>query len=154
VVFLEIAASYRKYQAPMGRLVYLGHAPDGTEAIPEVASEGMAAIVAALRPGARAGEVYAAWQAVAAAAGLPAYRRHHCGYVVSIGFPPSWTGGSMVMGLAPGSDLELEVGMTFHAHSWFTGTGRADYFISNTVILGEDGAEVLTSATPETLIVR
>ena len=44
--------------------------------------------------------------------------------------------------------------MTFHAHSWFTNTDVVDYFISNTVLLGENGAEVLTSATPQTLIVR
>ncbi len=29
-------------------------------------------------------------------AGLTDYHRHHCGYLVSIGFPPSRTGGSMV----------------------------------------------------------
>ena len=34
--------------------------------------------------------------------------------------------------------------MTFHAMSWFAETGRGDYFISNTVLLGPDGAEVLT----------
>lgn len=153
-VFLEIAAAYRKYQAPMGRLVYIGSAPEGTQAMAHVAIAGMAAIVGALRPGARAGDVYAAWHDVAASAGLSSYHRHHCGYFISIGFPPSWTGGSMVTGLAPGSNLVLSPGMTFHAHSWFTGTGRPDYFISNTVLLGEDGAEILTAATPQTLIVR
>ncbi len=45
-------------------------------------------------------------------------------------------GGSKVVGLAPGSDMELKVGMTFHAHSWFTNTTVVDYFISNTVLLG------------------
>lgn len=153
-VFLEIAGACRKYQAPMGRLVYVGEAPEGTEAMAGVAIEGMAAIVGALRPGALAGDVYQAWHEVAAAAGLQDYHRHHCGYLVSIGFPPSWTGGSMVTGLAPHAELELQTGMTFHAHSWFTGTGRPDYFISNTVLLGEDGAEVLTAATPESLIVK
>ena len=93
----------------------------------------------AIRPGALAGDVYAAWHEVADSAGLADYHRHHCGYLVSIGFPPSWTGGSSVTGLAPGSDLELRTGMTFHAHSWFTNTRVADYFISNTVMLGEDG---------------
>jgi len=34
--------------------------------------------------------------------------------------------------------------MTFHLMSWFTETGRGNYFISNTVLLGPDGAEVLT----------
>ena len=46
--------------------------------------------------------------------------------------------------MAPGSGLELEVGVTFHAHSWFTNTEVADYFISNTLLLGENEAEVLT----------
>ena len=153
-VFMELAGAYRKYQAPMGRLVYVGCAPEGAEASAELAIEGMRAICAAIRPGARAGEVYRAWHEVAAAAGLTGYHRHHCGYLVSIGFPPSWTGGSKVVGLAPGSGLELKVGMTFHAHSWFTNTEVVDYFVSNTVLLGSDGAEVLTSATPQTLIVR
>ena len=153
-VFLELAGAYRKYQAPMGRLVYVGHAPQGAEASARLAIDGMEAICAAIRPGARAGDAYLAWHEVAAAAGLAGYHRHHCGYLVSIGFPPSWTGGSKVIGLAPGSELELEVGMTFHAHSWFTNTDVVDYFISNTVLLGEHGAEVLTCATPQTLIVR
>ena len=153
-VFLELAGAYRKYQAPMGRLVYVGHAPQGAEASAKLAIDGMEAICAAIRPGARAGDAYLAWHEVAAAAGLAGYHRHHCGYLVSIGFPPSWTGGSKVIGLAPGSELELEVGMTFHAHSWFTNTDVVDYFISNTVLLGENGAEVLTCATPQTLIVR
>ena len=153
-VFLEIAAAYRKYQAPMGRLVYVGNAPDGAEKSAQLAIDGMKAINSAIKPGAKAGEAYAAWREVARKGGLEGYERHHCGYLVSIGFPPSWTGGSMVTALAPNSKLELKVGMTFHTHSWFTNTECVDYFISNTSLLTEDGCEVLTSETPETLIIR
>jgi Xaa-Pro dipeptidase len=60
----------------------------------------------------------------------------------------------MVTSLQPGSERKLEVGMTFHAHSWFTNTDVVDYFISNTVMLGENGAENLTQRTPQTLIIR
>ena len=153
-VFMETCGSYRKYQAPMGRLVYVGSAPDGAEASAELAIAGMKAICDALKPGARAGDAYAAWREVAAGAGLHDYHRHHCGYMVGIGFPPSWTGGSMVTSLYPNSERRLEAGMVFHAHSWFTNTEVVDYFISNTVLLTEDGAEVLTCQTPETLMVR
>ncbi len=153
-VFLEIGGAYRKYQAPMGRLVYVGDAPEGAEASAELAIRGMDAICAALEPGAKAGDVYQAWQDVADGAGLNHYHRHHCGYLVGIGFPPSWTGGSMVTSLQPGSQRVLEAGMVFHAHSWFTNTDVVDYFISNTVMLTESGAEILTSRTPQTLIVR
>lgn len=153
-VFLEIAAAYRKYQAPMGRLVYVGNAPDGAEKSAQLAIDGMKAINSAIKSNAKAGDAYAAWREVAKKGGLKDYERHHCGYLVSIGFPPSWTGGSMVTALAPNSKLELKVGMTFHTHSWFTNTECVDYFISNTSLLTEDGCEVLTSETPETLIVR
>ena len=153
-VFLEIAAAYRKYQAPMGRLVYVGNAPDGAEKSAQLAIDGMKAINSAIKSNAKAGDAYAAWREVARKGGLEDYKRHHCGYLVSIGFPPSWTGGSMVTALAPNSKLELKVGMTFHTHSWFTNTDCVDYFISNTSLLTENGCEVLTSQTPETLIVR
>jgi len=152
--FLEVGAAYRKYQAPMGRLVYLGSAPAGAEASAELAGRGMRAICDALKPGATAGEVYQAWQDVADDAGLRDYRRHHCGYLVGIGFPPSWTGGSMVTSLQPGSERKLQAGMVFHAHSWFTDTSVTDFFISNTVLLGEDGAEILTANTPQSLLLR
>jgi len=98
-----------------------------------------------LKPGVRARDVYDAWQAVVDAAGMPEYRRHHCGYLIGIGFPPSWTEGNKVTGLRHDSDLEIKEGMTFHAMSWFTETGRGDYFVSNCVLLGPDGAEVLTN---------
>ncbi|WP_120499098.1 Xaa-Pro peptidase family protein [Roseovarius sp. EL26] len=153
-VFMETCGAYRKYQAPMGRLVYVGSAPEGAEKSAELAIDGMKAICGALKPGGKAGDAYAAWRDVAASAGLHDYERHHCGYMVGIGFPPSWTGGSMVTSLFPNSQRTLEVGMVFHAHSWFTNTDVVDYFISNTVLLTENGAEVLTNQTPETLIIR
>ena len=112
------------------------------------------AVLEALKPGQRARDVYAAWQGVVDGAGLSHYRRHHCGYLVGIGFPPSWTGGSMVTSLQPGSDRELKAGMAFHAHSWFTNAGIADYFISNTLLLTDAGVENLTPRTPATLILR
>jgi len=153
-VFLEVGGAYRKYQAPMGRLVYIGSAPEAAEASAELSIRGMRAICDALKPGVLAGEVYQAWKNVADSAGLSNYHRHHCGYMVGIGFPPSWTGGSMVTSLQPGSTRELKAGMIFHAHSWFTNTDVVDYFISNTVMLTDAGAENLTHRTPETLIIR
>ncbi len=153
-VFLELGASYRKYNAPMGRLVYVGSAPKGVEKTVEMAIEAMQAIASAITPGARAGDAYAAWREVARSGGLIGYERHHCGYLVGIGFPPSWTGGSMVTGLAPNSELEMKVGMSFHLHSWFTDTDCVDYFISNCGMLTENGCEILTTRSPQTLIIR
>jgi Xaa-Pro dipeptidase len=141
-VFVELSGCVGRYHAPLGRLVRIG-APGGADAaMAETAASAFDAAVAALRPGARAHEVYAAWQAAVDAAGLE-YRRHHCGYVVGIGVPPSWTGGS-VAGLRHDSDLVIEAGMSFHVLSWLMGTGRGDAFVSDTVLLTERGPELLT----------
>ncbi|MEM6744434.1 MAG: hypothetical protein AAF676_11950 [Pseudomonadota bacterium] len=42
------------------------------------------------------------------------------------------------------------VSLNFRAHSWFTGAGVADDFVSNAARLGEDGPEEPTSAMRET----
>ena len=141
----------------MGRLVFVGETSKAAEEAAALSIRGMDVIVSALKPGVTAGEVYAAWHQVARDAGLEDYHRHHCGYLVGIGFPPSLTGGSMVTSLAPKSPRVLYPGMVFHAHSWFTNTGRGDdfsYFVSNTVLLTKNGGEILTSRTPQDLQVR
>jgi Xaa-Pro dipeptidase len=145
-VFLELSGCVGRYHAPLGRLVHVGRLPEGTAEMAAVCQEAFDAVLAALRPGTLAREVYAAWQAVVDRAGLGHYRRHHCGYVVGIGVPPSWTGGNSVTGLRGDSDMALRAGMTFHVLSWLMGAGQGwgDYFVSDTVLLGEAGAEVLT----------
>jgi Xaa-Pro dipeptidase len=153
VVFLELSGCYRRYHAPLGRLVFIGSAPSGAREMEAVCRRAFDAVLRALQPGRLAREVYAAWQGVVDAAGLSHYRRHHCGYVVGIGVPPSWTGGNTVTGLRHDSGLPIEAGMTFHILSWLMGTGRGDYFLSNTVLLTASGAEVLTR-TPDTLTIR
>jgi Xaa-Pro dipeptidase len=143
-VFLELSGCVSRYHAPLGRLVHLGSAPVADAEMAALVGRAFDAVVATLRPGARAREVYAAWQGVVDEAGLAHYRRHHCGYAVGVGCPPSWTGGNTVVGLRPDSDLEIREGMTFHVLSWLMETGRGDGFISNTVLVGRNGAEVLT----------
>jgi Xaa-Pro dipeptidase len=145
-VFLELSGCVSRYHAPLGRLVHIGEISRDDAAMAGIAAEAFAAVVAALRPGARGREVYAAWQGVADAAGLGHYRRHHCGYAVGVGQPPSWTGGSSVVGLRPDSDLEIAAGMSFHVLSWLMDTGRGDAFVSDTVLVTEVGAEALTRA--------
>jgi Xaa-Pro dipeptidase len=144
-VFLELSGCAGRYHAPLGRLVWIGEAGTADAAMAELASRAFDAALAALRPGARARDVYAAWEGVVHDAGLGNYRRHHCGYVVGVGVPPSWTGGNAVTGLRHDSDLAVEAGMTFHVLSWLMGTGRGDAFVSDTVLVTERDAEVLTS---------
>lgn len=152
-VFVELSGCVSRYHAPLGRLVRLGEPAEEDAAMAEVARTAFAAVLAALKPGAKASDVYAAWQGVVNEAGLAHYRRHHCGYAVGIGLPPSWTGGNSVIGLRHDSQLEIKEGMTFHILSWLMGTGRGNDFLSNTVVVGPAGAEVVTH-TPAGPIVK
>jgi len=98
--------------------------------------------------------VYAAWQEVVdRGLGHDRYRRHHCGYLTGIGFPPSWVGGSAVVGLRHDSVLVIRAGMVFHVLSWLFGQEPADYVISDTVLVTADGGEILTT-TDRTPIIR
>jgi Xaa-Pro dipeptidase len=152
-VFLELSGCVSRYHAPLGRLVHIGSIPEADARMAETTKRAFDAVLGALRPGAEARQVYAAWQQVVDDAGLQHYRRHHCGYCVGIGLSPSWTGGNKVVGLRHDSDMEIRDGMSFHVLSWLMGTGRGDYFISNAVLLGAQGPEVLTR-TPTGPIVR
>ncbi|MBV9221843.1 MAG: aminopeptidase P family protein [Methylobacteriaceae bacterium] len=143
-VFMELSGCVARYHAPLGRLVHVGHVPEGAAKMAEIAGEAFDAVLGAMREGALFRDVYAAWQGIVDRAGLSHYRRHHCGYLVGIGVPPSWTGGNSVTGLRHDSDIKVKTGMTFHVLSWLMGTGRGDFFVSNAVLLDDDGPEVLT----------
>jgi Xaa-Pro dipeptidase len=142
--FLELSGCVARYHAPLGRLIHVGKAPEQARTMSVICADAFQAVCDTLRPGALFRDVYAAWQRVVDAAGLAHYRRHHCGYVVGIGVPPSWTGGNKVIGLRHDSELVVRAGMGFHVLSWLMGTGRGDFFLSNTVLVGDHVAEVLT----------
>ncbi|QQN77172.1 M24 family metallopeptidase [Streptomyces sp. XC 2026] len=142
-VFLELSAARGRYHAPLARLRPAPGpgAPEGGRAA-ETSRAAMDALCAALRPGATAERVFHTWRAVIErATGIP-YERHHCGYLVGIGFPPGWMGGTRT--LRPGNTMELRAGMTFHIQSWLLDTPLGTYAFSDTALVTEDGCEVLT----------
>jgi Xaa-Pro dipeptidase len=153
LLFLEMSGCIRRYHAPLGRLAFIGRAPKTAQRVHDVCRGAIDQAAAAIRPGVRAGDVYRAWHRCLEDAGLHFYRRHHCGYAVGIGFPPSWSGGGVPLGLREDSDMELRAGMVFHLMSWLLRTARGDSFLSDTVVVTEDGCEVLTRA-PRDLTIR
>ena len=154
-LFLELSASVGRYHAPLSRFAHIGEAPAGLDDAAGHSLTGLEAVRDALRPGARAAQVYDAWQqAVGARLGHSRYRRHHCGYITGIGFPPSWTGAGAPVGLRAGSDLLVREGMVFHVFSWILGQGPADYGVSDTALVTADGCELLTTIPREPIVIQ
>lgn len=151
-LMLEMAGCVGRYHAPLGRLAFAGKVPAGTQELAEICIAAQNRVLEAMRPGATGREVYNAWQSVVDEAGLGHYRRHHCGYAVGISFPPTWTGGIGVVSMHPESDMVLERNMVFHQLSWLLGCGRGDYFVSDTVLVGENGGERLTTAPRDVVV--
>lgn len=153
-LLMELSASVRRYHAPLSRFVYVGSTPDRIETSADVVLEGLETIRASLTPGAVTGDVYRAWQAVMdAALGHTGYQRHHCGYMVGIGFPPSWVGGPNVTGIRPDGDVEVREGMVFHVLSWLLGQDLPDYGVSDTILVTADGGQILTSTARRPMLV-
>lgn len=147
-LFIELSGCVARYHAPLCRTIYIGHTPDGAREAHGAAREGLEAVRAALLPGVLTGEVYAAWHETVRSRlhgdGQEMPQRHHCGYQVGIGFPPSWVGGGEVIGIRPGGAVPIEPGMTFHLMSWVTG-----HVVSDTALVTATGCELLTATSRE-----
>lgn len=146
-LFLELSGCVRRYHAPLSRTVHPGYAPAEAVEAAGSALAGLTAARAALGPGVRTGDVFAAWQR--AVGGMP--RRHHCGYLVGIGYPPSWVGGPEVLGIRPGGDVEVLAGMVFHLMSWVE--RPVGHVVSDTALVTDDGCELLTTVARELTVV-
>jgi len=145
LLFLEMAGCVRRYHAPMGRLVFIDKAPRSADRANEICHEAMLRAAETIGPGVKAGEVYRAWQDRLDRAGHSTYTRHHCGYSVGIGYPPSWSGSGVPVGLRGDSEMELREGMVFHLMSWLLRTGKGDGFLSDTIVVTAKGCEFLTT---------
>lgn len=146
-VFLELSAARGRYHAPLARLLRLDPRAAARDARAADASRAaMSALHAALYPGNTAEQVFRTWLSVIEDALGQPYERHHCGYLVGIGFPPGWMGGSRT--LRPGNTMELRAGMTFHIQSLLLGGSLGTHAFSDTALVTDDGCEVLTR-TPQ-----
>lgn len=154
LLFLEMSGCYWRYHAPAGRLIYIGEMPnEGTKRANEACVEALHAVIDKIKPGIVADDVYQVWKKTIDKFGFDYYHRHHCGYLVGIGFPPSWSGSGVPRSLRRGSDMEIREGMVFHLLSWLMRTGEGDAFVSDTVAVTKNGCELLTKA-PHALTVR
>lgn len=157
-LFLELSGSVGRIHAPATRFAFVGEAPNGIDEVVEEQCAGFDRICEVLHPEARAREVYAAWEAVVGQDNA----RHHCGYLLrACSYPPSWVGWGTPIGLGPDSDLVVQAGMVFHVQSWgmptrslIPGRARPAWGLSNTVVVTEDGAEVLTKYPHDLVVIE
>ena len=149
VVLLEGAGCVDRYHAMMARSAVVGRANAAQK-------DAAAALIAVLetatgliRPGISAAEVDHACRSSMEARGMGAYYKSRTAYGIGIGFPPNWAEGH-IYAIRAGDPLLLRPGMTFHIIPTVF-TPEFGMAISDSVVVSEDGCELLTNAPRDLL---
>ncbi len=151
-LFLEMAGSHHRYHAALMRTVWIGPPPAPALRMMDCARRALEAALETLRPGVPCSAPHEAAQAVIDAAGYTAAFRKRIGYSMGLAFAPDWGEGA-ILDLFTGRDELLEPGMVFHLPATLRAHGEWTVGASETVILTDTGAEVL-SALPREIRVR
>ncbi len=143
LVFVESSANVHRYSAAMFRTWAMGKASDAVRRAAEASLAGLDAVLATARPGVTSGEVDASCRAAIAKAGLADAFVHRTGYSVGVGISPAW-GEGQVMDLKPDDPRPLQAGMVFHIVPVLFPMEQTSVGSSGTILITDDGAELLT----------
>lgn len=148
ILFLEHSGCVKRYSAAMMRNCFLGKPPDVVRRYAEIVLEGLGKAIDTIRPGVTSGEVDAACRQTILGAGFNDYT-HETGYSIGVAYPPGWNE-SHIMNLHPGDPTVLEPNMVFHlVPSLIIHEIQGHVGFSDTVVVTEDGCEVLTDTEVE-----
>ena len=150
-VFVELGGTRARYTAPMMRCAVLGEPSPEIRELADTSVRAHTALVGALKAGVTVSDV----AAVGRAAVEPVLDRivfHHTyGYPVGLSFPPIWLD-CPHFPLYAGNTATLEAGMVFHVPVMLRVKGQYGVGCSETVIITEDGADVLSELPRELLV--
>jgi Xaa-Pro dipeptidase len=139
----------KRYGAPIMRTVSIGKPSSELARISDVMVRALEALLMAVRPGVTSGSVDRAARTIVEDAGLGGYWLHRTGYSMGVSFPPTWGEGE-IMDIKAGDPRVLEPGMVFHTVPWVLIPRLGCIGNSETWIVTEHGAEVVTK-TPRQL---
>ena len=142
VVFLEMGANARHYDAALIRTAVVGPPSEPLRRAADASLAGLAAAIAAVHAGIPASEVYRATRDAVAKEGCEQFFLHRAGYGIGIEFL-TWIerGG---VSLDAGSPTILQPNMTLHLVPYLLLPGLGSVGFSETVRVTETGCEVLT----------
>ena len=143
VVFLELGGNVRHYDAGLIRSAVVGTPTDEMRRVADASRAALEVTIETFGPGIPAREVDRVCRAELEGRGFGDYYDHRTGYGIGIEFL-TWIerGG---VSLDQGSDVVLEPGMTCHVIPFFRMPNKYSIGFSETLLVTEDGREVLTN---------
>jgi Xaa-Pro dipeptidase len=143
-VLLEMAASSGRYHAPLMYSVATGELTGDSARMAEACRAARDATVAMVRPGSTPAAAHLECRRVVDEHGLIHTYRKRSGYSVGIAFAPDW-GEGHILSLKETEHRAFEPGMVVHVVPTLRLAGVAGQGFSATVLVTEQGNEVLTS---------
>ena len=143
--FFEIAGSYKRYQCPTSRTIFLGRPQQQFIDVEKAVVEGINAGLEKAKPGNQCQEISRAFCAILESrTGIR--KESRCGYSIGMSYPPDW--GERTMSLRPGDETILEPGMAFHfiPAVWQDDWGME---ITESFVITASGAETLSDVPRE-----
>ena len=142
IIFLECSPAIQWYHGPLMRAAVLGDVPDFVTTVADTGTAALQAMCETMKAGVPASEVAAAGKAEVDKIRDRIHFHDHFAYSVGIGFPPTWLEGKF--GILMNNHEPLEAGMVFHFPMTLRVKGEFGVGQSQTAIVGETGAEVLS----------
>jgi Xaa-Pro aminopeptidase len=146
VIRFDTGCVLNGYNSDIARNFSVGEPDERARRLYNAMLAGEEAAFQAMRPGVRASEVFEAAVRAVRDAGVPDYQRHHVGHGVGLEVYD-------VPLLGPSDHTILETGMTFEVETPFYEMGLAGLQPEDTVVLREDGPELLTTLSRELEVV-
>jgi len=147
--YVELSACVARYSAALMRTFQLGQLHPTLQRLEEGILTGLERTIGALRPGLTAAEADAVCRDAVAAAGFE--YPHESGYSIGICYPPGWNE-THVFNLKAGDQRPVQANMVLHLvpHTIVPGVGTVG--LSETVLVRQQGAEVLTDFPRRVLV--
>lgn len=145
-VFFDIGCDLAGYKSDIGRLVSFGEPTAGTMDLYAATKAGQQVAIDMMKPGAVAQDVFHAAVEAVRDGGIAGYQRQHVGHGIGIEYYD-------VPVLAPGADTVLEAGMVFEVETPYYRLGVGGSFIEDTVLVTDDGPQILTELDRELMVV-
>ena len=151
-VFTELTGVVRRYAGPLFRTFSVGEPTELVAKSAAITEAILEAVIAAVKPGATSHEVNAVVGPVTETWGIPGSVTKRAGYSVGLNFPPDW-GEGVFLDIKKDDPTVLQPGMVFHVPQKVVLPGEPPNAISETLLVTEDGHEVLTHFEPRKLVV-
>jgi Xaa-Pro dipeptidase len=151
-VHFEIGAAVRRYHAANLRVGYVGTPPKLFYDLTDLCRRSVEAALEKMQPGTPAEEVDHAARKVIEDAGYGPNFRHKAGYSFGIAKPPDWSEARTMM-LRGGEKRPLQPGMVFHLLPAVFEYGEYGIGISETVLITDNGHEILTDCEQKLFVV-